>query len=137
LGIGNASSYFIVFIGSFFPIFTNVYFGTSSIPQIYKNVAKNYELKKWEYYRYILLNFSLPFIFTGLKIGIGMAWMSVIAAELISSQSGLGYYIQINRLLLRTDRVIIGMALIGVIGLFLQMIIKASEKRIVKWGDYD
>lgn len=137
LGIGNISSYFIVFIGSFFPIFTSVYFGTSSIPQIYKNVAKNYELGKWKYYRYILFNFSLPFIFSGLKIGIGMAWMSVIAAELISAQSGLGYYIQINRLLLRTDKIIIGMALIGITGFLLQMLIKGAERKIVKWENYD
>ena len=60
-----------------------------------------------------------------------MAWMSVIAAELTGAQSGLGYYIQLNRLLLQTDNIIIGMMLIGIIGNLLQKLIDITEKMIV------
>lgn len=133
-GLGNASAYFIVFLGAFFPIFTNTYFGALSIPTIYKNIASSFEISKVRYFTKILLFFSLPYIFTGLKIGIGMAWMSVIAAELIAAQSGLGYYIQLNRLLLQTDNVIIGMMLIGIIGNLLQKLIEFAEKKIVNWN---
>ncbi|MCX6816543.1 MAG: ABC transporter permease [Candidatus Beckwithbacteria bacterium] len=133
-GLGNASAYFIVFLGAFFPIFTNTYFGAISIPVIYKNVASSFEINKATYFIKILLFFSLPYIFTGLKIGIGMAWMSVIAAELIAAQSGLGYYIQLNRLLLQTDNIIVGMIFIGVIGNLLQKLIELLEKKIIIWN---
>lgn len=132
-GLGNASAYFIVFLGAFFPIFTNTYFGAVSMPTIYKNTALSFEIGKIKYFTKILLSYSLPYIFAGLKIGIGMAWMSVIAAELIGSQSGLGYFIQLNRLLLQTDNVIIGMMLIGIIGYLLQKIIESMERVFIDW----
>ena len=134
-GLGNTSAYFIVFMGAFFPIFTNSFFGVNSLPTIYKNVARSFEIKKSIFVKEILLKFSLPYIFTGLKIGIGMAWMSVIAAELIGAQSGLGYFIQLNRLLLRTDNVIAGMILIGVIGYVLSWLLLTMEKKIIPWNN--
>src|SRR3989338_5929761 len=134
-GLGNTSAYFIVFMGAFFPIFTNSFFGVNSLPAIYENVARSFEIKKSIFVKEILLKFSLPYIFTGLKIGIGMAWMSVIAAELIGAQSGLGYFIQLNRLLLRTDNVIAGMILIGVIGYVLSWLLLTVEKKIIPWGN--
>lgn len=134
-GLGDTSAYFIVFLGAFFPIFTNTYLGSVSIPRIYKNISSVFELGFIKYYTKILLYYSLPFIFAGLKIGIGMAWMSVIAAELVGAQSGLGYYIQISRLLLRIDKVIIGMVLIGTIGFILQKIIEIIEKLLMPWRE--
>lgn len=133
-GLGNSSAYFIVFLGAFFPIFTNTYFGAISMPTIYKNVASSFEIGRIRYFTKILLFFTLPYIFTGLKIGIGMAWMSVIAAELIGAQSGLGYFIQLNRLLLQTDNIIIGMMFIGIIGYLLQKLIEFIENKIIIWN---
>lgn len=132
-GLGNHSAYFIVFLGAFFPIFTNTYFGVISIPTIYRNVALSFELSKFTYIYRVVFFYSLPYIFTGLKIGIGMAWMAVIAAELIGSQSGLGYFIQLNRLLLQTDNIIIGMILIGIIGYSLNRLIDLVEKIVIRW----
>ncbi|MDD4938322.1 MAG: ABC transporter permease subunit [Candidatus Shapirobacteria bacterium] len=132
-GLGNLSAYFIVFLGAFFPIFTNTYFGALSLPLIYKNTALSFEISHPAYFFKILLFNALPNIFTGLKIGIGMAWMSVIAAELIGSQSGLGYFIQLNRLLLRTDNILIGMITIGVIGNLLQNLIEIIRKKSIYW----
>src|SRR3989338_2749303 len=130
-GLDNSSAYFIVFLGAFFPIFTNTYIGALSIPTIYKNIALSFQINEITYFFKILFFFALPHIFTGLKIVIGMAWMSVIAAELTGAQSGLGYYIQLNRLLLQTDNIIIGMMLIGIIGNLLQKLIDITEKMIV------
>lgn len=132
-GLGNISAYFIVFIGAFFPIFTNTYFGVVSFPRIYKNVSSSFEIRKVDFFSKILFPYCLPYIFTGLKIGMGMAWMSVIAAELIGAQSGLGYFIQINRLLLQTDNILIGMMLIGLIGYSLQKTIEYLERSSIKW----
>lgn len=134
-GLGDMSAYFIVFMGAFFPIFTNSFFGISSLPVIYQNVAHSFEIKRFIFVKDILFKFSLSYIFTGLKIGIGMAWMSVIAAELIGAQSGLGYFIQLNRLLLRTDNVIAGMILIGIIGYMLSWLLLTVEKAIIPWSN--
>ena len=132
-GLGNISSYFIVFLGAFFPVFTNTYFGVISLPKIYKNVADSFEISEHIFIKKILFYFSLPYILAGLKIGIGMAWMSVIAAELIGAQSGLGYFIQINRLLLRTDNILVGMILIGIVGFILSKLISLIEKILMPW----
>jgi len=97
------------------------------------NVANTFEIKPFIYLKKILFFYSLPSIFTGFKIGMGMAWICVIAAEMIGAQSGLGYFIQINRLLLRTDKIIVGMILIGAIGFALNSLMGLIEKRVIKW----
>ena len=132
-GLGDQSAYFIVFLGAFFPIFTNSYFGAVSLPKIYRNVARTFEIDNSIFIRKILFYFSLPYIFTGLRIGIGMAWMSVIAAELIGAQSGLGYFIQLNRLLLRIDNVVLGMVLIGMVGYILTKLLMILEGMAMPW----
>lgn len=132
-GLGNDSAYFIIFLGSFFPIFTNALFGANSLPQIHKNTALSFEISQSKFFKDILFYFSLPYIFTGLKIGIGMAWMSVIAAELIGAQSGLGYFIQMNRVVSQVDKIIVGMILIGIAGYALNKSIALLEKFVIPW----
>ena len=108
-GIGDGSSYFIIFIAAFFPILTNVYFGVKSIPTNYKRVRHDYLLDKVQYFRHIVVPFTTPYLLAGCKTGIGIAWMAVVAAEMIAANSGLGYFIETSRVLLRTEEVIIGM----------------------------
>jgi ABC-type nitrate/sulfonate/bicarbonate transport system permease component len=132
-GLGDNSAYFIVFLGAFFPIFTNTLFGVKKLPKKYVNLSKTLELSRFSFFKNVLFKFSLPYIFTGLKIGIGMAWMSVIAAELIGAQSGLGYFIQINRLLLNTDKIVVGMITIGILGFLLVKLIGFLEKKLLPW----
>ena len=132
-GLGNPSSYFIVFLGAFFPIFTNAYFGADSIPVIYRNIAGSFEMRPLVYMWRIVFFYALPSMFTGLKIGMGMAWMSVIAAELVGAQTGLGYFIQINRLLLRIDNIIVGMIAIGAMGSVLVYFVSWLEKIVMPW----
>lgn len=133
-GLGDTSAYFIVFLGAFFPVFTNTYFGALSLPRIYRNVADSFEIDQFTFIKKILFYFSLPYIFTGLRIGMGMAWMSVIAAELIGAQSGLGYFIQLNRLMLRTENILIGMGMIGIIGFLLNSFFLFMEKIAIPWN---
>lgn len=132
-GLGDLSAYFIVFVGAFFPIFTNTYLGAVSLPKIYKNISRSFEISRRDYLRKVLLPYSMPFIFIGLKIGLGTGWMSVIAAELIGTQSGLGYFIQLNRLLLRIENVFVGMLLIGLVGYLLNKSIGFVENKVITW----
>lgn len=132
-GLGNAPAYFIIFLGAFFPIFSNTYFAAVSLPKIYRNTAQSFELSRFTFFYEILFKFSLPNIFVGLKVGIGMAWICVIAAEMIGAQSGLGYFIQTSRLFLHIDKMLAGILIIGLIGYLLSASINYLEKKIVKW----
>lgn len=132
-GIGNESAYFIVFLGAFFPIFTTTYFGVRSLPQVLRRVSESYELSPLTYIHKVSLPHALPSIFSGLRIGIGMGWMSVIAAELAGIQGGLGYFIQYNRLLLNLESVIAGMIYIGLIGVLFVGALYLIEKGVMPW----
>lgn len=132
-GIGNMSSVFIVFLGGFFPIFISTVQGIESFPEILKNISSTYRLKGVTFFRRVIFPYTLPYIFTGMKIGIGMCWMCLIAAELISAQNGLGYFIQINRLLLRSENILLGMLIIATIGFLLNRALDAARFLLMPW----
>jgi len=134
-GIGELSAYSIVFIGAFAPIFTNAYDGAQSVSAIFCNTARSLEIRGLRYLWSILLPAALPQILTGIRVGVSMGWMSVIAAEMISGQSGLGYSIQLNRLNLQYDLVTLDMVLIGIIGFVLFEGILLLEKKLIPWHD--
>lgn len=132
-GIGIISSILIVFIGAFSPIFTATFDGAESLPQIFKDTANSFELNGKKFLKKVLFPWTLPFIITGLRSGLSMGWMSVIAAELVSGQSGLGYSIQLHRLNLQYEFMIIDMVLIGAIGFFLAEFVKWIERLLIPW----
>lgn len=134
-GIGDPSSIFIIFIAAFFPIFTSVSFGINSIPKIHRKVSKSVNLSKTQEFWHITFPFTLPYLFSGAKTSIGLSWMALIAAEIISARVGLGYLIEINRVLLHTDTVISSMIVIGIIGYLMHQIIIITEKKIIIWRD--
>jgi NitT/TauT family transport system permease protein len=110
-GIGDAPSYFLVFIGAIFRY--------SSIPS---HVLRD-----------VVVPSALPLIFPGLRIGLGVGWMCVVAAELIAAQSGLGYMIQQSRMLLQTQNVVTGMLTIGIGGLLMSARMTWIERRLIPW----
>ncbi len=132
-GIGDGSAVFIIFIAVFFPIFTNVYFGLESLLPIHKRVSKNYKLNRFQDFIHVVFPFTLPYLFTGAKTGIGFSWMVVIAAEMISASHGLGYFIETSRVLLKIEEVIAAMIIIGLIGYLMHLAIVFSEKKITSW----
>ena len=132
-GIGRETSYFLVAIGVFFPVFTNTFFGVRYVPLVYKRAALCLGAKKRRMLLEIILPAALPHIFAGLRIALGVGWMCIIAAELVGAQSGLGYLIQYSRLLLDTPRVIAGMVVIGVIGFGMSEAMRFIELRCTPW----
>ncbi|MEI7777066.1 MAG: ABC transporter permease [bacterium] len=132
-GLGDKPAYFLVALGAFFPIFTNTYFGVISLEDTYKRAALCLGATKTRFVTEVLLPSSLPHIFSGLKIGLGVGWMVVITAELVGAQSGLGYMIQVNRMLLETPRVIVGMIVIGLLGFLMNKLMVVFEKRLIPW----
>lgn len=137
-GIGDRPSYFIVALGAFFPIFINTFKGIRSVHPSHILAARCLGADRRLLLTDILIPSALPYILTGLRIGIGIAWTSVIAAELVGAQSGLGYMIQLNRILLQTDKIVVGMISIGVIGMAMNQGMVLLERRWLVWEEaYD
>lgn len=134
MGLGDPPSYFITAIAAFFPIFLNSFVGGSSLHEEHINAARSLGAKPAALLATVMLPSALPMIATGLRIGLGQAWMAVVTAELIAAQSGLGYMIQISRLGLETARVLVGMTVIGLLGALMIGALGMIERRlIVPW----
>lgn len=134
-GIGNAPSYFLVFIGALFPIFVNTFSAVRNIERGQINAALCLGASPRMVILDVLIPASLPIIFPGLRIALGVGWMCVVAAELIAAQSGLGYMIQLNRVLLQTPNVVAGMITIGVVGFAMNAVMSYIERRLIPWQD--
>jgi len=133
-GLGDKPAVFIVVIGAVFPIILNTHEGVSRVPTAYINAARSLGANHWMIVTSILIPAALPQIMTGLRIGLGLAWTSIIAAELVGAQSGLGYMIPHNGLFLRYDNVLAGMMTIGFIGLAMNTVSYWVERRLTPWA---
>ncbi len=134
-GVGNAPSYFLVFVGAVFPVFISTFSAVRNIERTQINAALCLGATPAMLIRDILIPGALPVIFPGLRIALGVGWMCVVAAELIAAQSGLGYMIQQNRLLLQTQFVVTGMIVIGMIGFAMNALMTVIERRLVPWQE--
>jgi ABC-type nitrate/sulfonate/bicarbonate transport system permease component/ABC-type nitrate/sulfonate/bicarbonate transport system ATPase subunit len=132
-GIGDGSACFVIFIGAFYPIVTNTFLGVSEVSELYLEAAQLLGASRWRILREVIFPAALPSIFAGLRIGLGVAWMCVVAAEMIAARSGLGYEIQLNRQLLQLDRVGAGMVVIGIIGVSMQRLMVLLEGKLIYW----
>lgn len=132
-GLGNQSALFIVFIGAFFPIFMHVAAALGHCPHRYLELAQSLRAPSWMALAYIRIPAAAPAIASGLRAGLGLAWTSVIAAELVGAQSGLGYRIQMHRLMLETDAVIASMLFIGLLGFGMDLLARLLELRLIRW----
>jgi sulfonate transport system permease protein len=132
-GIGEASKVIIIFKGAFFPILLNTIQGIEGVPKGYLEVSKLMGVSKRKVLFQVIVPAALPSIFVGLRLGLGTAWMAVVAAELIASESGLGFRITQGRELSQPDVMVIGMALIGLIGVSMDAVITLIQKRVLSW----
>lgn len=134
-GIGFKSSVFIIFLGCFFPIILSTISGVLSIDSILIDASKTLGARKKEIFLKVLTPGSLPSILTGLRIGLGIGWMTLVAAEFtgVKSGYGLGYMIMTARDIQRPDEVIAGMAIIGLIGYSLDLLLRGIESRLLIW----
>jgi NitT/TauT family transport system permease protein len=135
MGLGDPPSYFITSIAAFFPIFLNAFAGGTSLQHEHVNAARSLGAGPSALLLTVMLPSALPMIVTGLRIGLGQAWMAVVTAELIAAQSGLGYMIQLSRLSLETPRVLVGMTVIGLLGAVMIGALGILERRFfVPWN---
>lgn len=135
-GIGDKPATFLVFLGAFFPIVVACASGVSSVPSIYRRAGRNFGLSPVQVLARVVFPAALPQILIGLRIALGIAWLVVVAGEMIAVDSGLGYLVVDSRNSgKRYDLVVAAMLLIGLIGLALDMAFRQIEKiRSVRWG---
>lgn len=133
-GIGNGPSYFLTMVASFFPILTNTFTGVEGVSRQHMAVAHCFQASRTSILCDIILPSSLPMIISGIRTGFGFAWMAVVAAEMIATRSGLGYLIYTSQDMLRTDRVLVGMFAIGLIGFLVDTFIVILRDRWVHWS---
>ncbi|MGB9627567.1 MAG: ABC transporter permease [Thermodesulfobacteriota bacterium] len=134
-GIGIKSAAFIIFLGAFFPILLNTIAGVLSINPILVEAARTLHAKEKDIFYKVLIPGSVPYIFVGMRIGIGVGWMTLVAAEFTGVREGfgLGYMIMTARDIQRPDEILAGMLVIGLIGLLINAGLKATESRALRW----
>ncbi len=135
-GVGDPAAIFLVFLASFFPIVVACAAGVASVPVLYRRAGRNLGLSNFELLRKIVFPAALPQILIGLRIALGVAWLVVVAGEMIAVDSGLGYLVIDSRNSgKRYDLVVAAMLMIGVIGLILDLAFRQLEKlKSVRWG---
>lgn len=134
MGIGEASKVFLIFLGGFFVVLTNVVDGIRYIDPKITEVAKAVETPKLKYVFQLVIPAAMPSIFTGFRVALGTSWSCVVAAELVAASSGIGYMISNARNFGQMDVVIIGMITIGIVGKLMDEILKLLEKKILAWN---
>ena len=133
-GLGPRSAYFLVFLGAFYPILVNTIFGVRSVePRLFEAAAMLGCRGSAQFLR-VVLPAALPSIFTGLRLGLGFAWVVIVVGEMTGVQMGLGAIIMEARQLSRTEIVICGMIVIGVAGFLSDRIVMALGRRLLAWS---
>ncbi len=135
-GVGDRPAIFLIFLGAFFPIVVASANAVATVPALYRNAARNFGLSPVQMLLRVVLPASLPQILVGLRLALGIAWLVVVAAEMVAVTSGLGYLVIDSRNAgKRYDLVVAAMLLIGAIGLVLDAAFRLLERvGVVRWG---
>lgn len=134
MGIDEGSKITVIAIGSFWTVFVSVVQGIRNVDKKFLEVATILEKDRFILLTKVILPATLPALFTGVRVGIDVAWRSVVAAELIAAASGVGYMIMYARELSQIDVVLVGVLSIGVTGILIDQILKRIEQRLLKWN---
>ncbi|MRG66993.1 nitrate ABC transporter permease [Rhizobium pusense] len=128
----NPSAIFVIFITSIWPVIINTAVGVRNIPQDYRNVAQVLRLNQLEFFFKIMLPSAAPYILTGLRIGIGLSWLAIVAAEMLTGGVGIGFFIWDAWNSSRLPDIIVALAYIGVVGFMLDKLVAALGKVITR-----
>lgn len=134
-GIGNAPAVFIIFLAAFYPVLLTTISAVRAVPVVYLKVSSNFGAKPGMTFLRVIVPAAFPGIMVGLHIAVGTAWIHLVAGEMLGAQSGLGFMIVDARNFLRTDQIMAGMLLVGILGLAIYKVMKAAENLIGRrWG---
>lgn len=129
----EASVVYLTFLASFFATALNTMLGVESIDASYIRAARCLGAGRWQVFRHVIVPGALPFIFTGLQISVGVAWFSLVAAEMVSGQLGLGYVINTSYTMVRYPTIVIGMLTLGAVGYATSALVRAAGAYLTRW----
>ncbi|MCI5901036.1 MAG: ABC transporter permease [Blautia sp.] len=132
-GIGDMAKIVLVARGTFFPVLVNTIEGVQNTNPAYLDLVRLYKVKKKDVITKIYIPSALPFVCTGLRLGAGMAWTSVVAAEMMGAVSGLGFRITTAQQLMKSDVMLVDIIMIGVLGWVLDWILNKVTGRFDQW----
>jgi len=132
-GIGEFSKVLIIAYGAFFPIFVNTMAGFRDVDRVHIRAAQALGANRFDIFRDVALPSAFPQIVTGARLGMGLAFIVLVAAELVAASEGLGYLINDARFSFRTDQIFVGMITIGLLGLVLNKVLLEAERRLLRW----
>jgi ABC-type nitrate/sulfonate/bicarbonate transport system permease component/CRP-like cAMP-binding protein len=124
---------FLTFLASFFATALNTMLGVESIEESYTRAANCLGASRWQVFRHVIVPGAMPFIFTGLQISVGVAWFSLVAAEMVSGQYGLGYVINTSYTTVRYPTIVIGMITLGAVGYVTSAIVRMVGDQMMQW----
>lgn len=133
----EVSIVFITFLGSFFPILLSTIHGVATVDKVLLRAARSLGANEFALFREVILPGALPHIFTGFAVGMGVAWVSLIAAEMISGQFGVGYFTWEAYSLIQYADIVVGMITIGVLGLGCSALIRGLGKLVMPWTSFN
>jgi len=132
-GLGNPPAYFLISLGAFFPVLMNTISGVRNVDAIYIRAARNLGAEGFTMFVRVILPAATPHILTGLRVGIGVAFICVIVAEMIAVNNGLGFRILEAREFFWSDKIIAGMITIGLIGLAIDTVMSRINNYLLRW----
>jgi nitrate/nitrite transport system permease protein len=127
--VSDKATIFVIVITSLWPTLINTALGVASVPQDHKNVGRAFGFSRWKYITKILLPSSLPLIITGLRLSIGVAWLVIVAAEMLSGGVGIGFFVWDSWNALSLEKVMCAILIIGLVGLLLDKMFSMLQKR--------
>lgn len=125
----NPAAIWVIFISAIWPMIINTAVGVSKVPQDYMNVAKVLNLSEWNVFRKILFPYVLPYMMTGVRLSIGVAWLVIVAAEMLTGGIGIGFWVWDEWNNLNVEHIIIAIFIVGTVGLLLEAGLTALAKR--------
>ena len=124
---------YLTFLASFYATALNTMLGVDSIDESYVRAANCLGASKWQVFRHVVVPGALPFIFTGLQISVGVSWFSLVAAEMVSGQYGLGYVINTSYTMVRYPTIVIGMITLGAVGYVTSAMVRVVGDYLMQW----
>jgi NitT/TauT family transport system permease protein len=132
-GLGNPPAFFLISLGAFFPVLMNTISGVRNVDAIYIRAARNLGASRMTLFGRVIMPSAMPHILTGLRVGVGVAFICVIVAEMIAVNNGLGYRILEAREYFWSDKIIAGMITIGLLGLAIDTVMSRINNYLLRW----
>lgn len=134
-GFGETSKILLIAKGSFFPLYVNTFLGIRSVDDKLFDVGRVLQFSKWQMVSKLIIPASLPNIFLGIRLSVGIAWLGLVVAEMMGSSSGVGYLINDARSFSLTTVVFVGIIVFAVVGKLSDSLVKLLESRLLRWQD--